>query len=324
MGRRPIKQGAIPRFRKRVRGQKTYYYYDHGINARGQRKEESLGSDYGLAIKRWAELENAVNLPPPARILFCWVADQYMASVAVRKAPQTLAGNRKEVAKIKEFFGDPPAPLESIQPVNIGEYLRWRTKDGMGYTRANREKALISHIWNFARERGYTALSNPCVGVKGFREKGRDAYVEDDQFNAIWKAADPCLRDAMDLAYLTGQRPSDVLSLDESSVKDAHLFLTQGKTKKKLRVSLSAELTALIARIRARKRTYKIYSTNLIVNEKGRPISVAAMCRRWRKACLAAGIEGLQFRDLRAKAGTKPSQREMSGKPKSNWGMSRL
>lgn len=28
------------------------------------------------------------------------------------------------------------------------------------------------------------------------------------------------------------------------------------------------------------------------------------MSRRWAKACAAAGIEGLQFRDLRAKAAT--------------------
>lgn len=91
-------------------------------------------------------------------------------------------------------------------------------------------------------------------------------------------------------------------------MKDACLFLIQSKTKKKLRVSLSTELQALISRIRARKRTYKIYSTHLIVNEKGRALSVGAMSRRWRKACLAVGIEELQFRDLRAKAGTDKAE----------------
>ena len=77
--------------------------------------------------------------------------------------------------------------------------------------RANREKALFSHIFNKAREWGYTAAPNPCAGVKGFTERGRDAYIEDVTYKAVWDAADWPTRDAMDLAYLTGQRPADVL-----------------------------------------------------------------------------------------------------------------
>lgn len=51
--------------------------------------------------------------------------------------------------------------------------------------RANKEKALLSAIWNFARECGYTALANPCAGVKGHKESGRDVYVEDEIFAAV-------------------------------------------------------------------------------------------------------------------------------------------
>ncbi len=68
--------------------------------------------------------------------------------------------------------------------------------------RANREKALLSHIWNYARTVGYTDLPNPCAGIKGNREAGRDQYIEDAQFEAIWERADVCLRDAMELADL--------------------------------------------------------------------------------------------------------------------------
>ena len=51
--------------------------------------------------------------------------------------------------------------------------------------RANKEKALLSAIWNFARECGYTALANPCAGVKEHKESGRDVYVEDEIFAAV-------------------------------------------------------------------------------------------------------------------------------------------
>lgn len=304
MGRKPTKPGAIPRFRARVRGSLTYYFYDHGGSPR---REESLGKDYGLAIQRWAELERAGHEPDAPRIMLRWVCDRYMADVASFKAPRTFSDNQKEVAKLLEFFDDPPAPLEAIEPVNVRQYMTWRTKGGNGKVRANREKALLSHIWNYARDRGYTALPNPCAGIKGFKETGRDVYIEDAQFSAIWLAADVCVRDAMDLAYLLGQRPADVLGLTDMDVRDGAIHVKQGKTAKKLRVELSDELSALLARIRERKREYAVHSTRLVVNEHGRPMTVAAMSRRWQRACQSAGIEGLQFRDLRAKAGTDKS-----------------
>jgi len=61
----------------------------------------------------------------------------------------------------------------------------------------------------------------PCAGVKGFTERGRDVYVEDDTYRAVWDAADWPTRDAMDLAYLTGQRPADVLKMQITDIRDA-------------------------------------------------------------------------------------------------------
>ncbi|RZZ81077.1 tyrosine-type recombinase/integrase [Pseudoxanthomonas winnipegensis] len=305
MGRKPSKPGAIPHFRARLRGKKIYYFYDHGGTPR---REEPLGSDYGLAIQKWAVLQRDARSPASAQIMFSWVCDQYMSSVAPTKAARTFEDNRKEVLKLKEYFNDPPAPLDAIQPVNVRGYLTWRTAGGKAFVRANREKALLSHIWNFARDRGYTALPNPCAGIKGFRETGRDAYIEDSQYEAIWAAADDCLRDAMDLAYLTGQRPADVLGVSETDIRDGAIHFMQRKTGNKLRVELSGSLEALLERIRARKKAFTVYSTRLIVNEKGRTVGVNAMSRRWAKACALAKVEGIQFRDLRAKAGTDKTE----------------
>ncbi|HRQ35271.1 MAG TPA: tyrosine-type recombinase/integrase, partial [Chiayiivirga sp.] len=197
---------------------------------------------------------------------------------------------------------DPPAPLDAIRPVNVRQYMAWRSKTAP--IRANREKALLSHLWNYARSVGYTDLPNPCAGIKGNRETGRDQYIEDAQFEAIWERADDCLRDAMDLAYLTGQRPADVLRLSEMDVRGGTVHIAQGKTRAKLRIEITTELEQLLARIRERKQAHAVYSTRLIVNEQGRAIGTNAMSRRWARACAAAGITGLQFRDLRAKAAT--------------------
>ena len=103
--------------------------------------------------------------------------------IADEKTPRARSG--KELKQLLAYFDDPPCPLESIEPVSVQGYLDWRSPKAK--VRANRVKALLSHIWNWARSKGYTKLANPCAGIKGNKETGRDVYVEDDAFNAVWK-----------------------------------------------------------------------------------------------------------------------------------------
>lgn len=287
----------IPRFRVRKRGKATYYFYDHGGKPR---REEPLGQDYGLAIKRWAELEHESVPPPQAIVLFRHVADAYRREVIPHKAPRTQRDNAVELAKLLAFFNDPPAPLDAIQPGDVQDYMIWRKAAPV---RATREKALLSHMWNWARANRYTSLPNPCAGIKG-TTAGRDAYMDDDAFLAVWNAGSATLRDAMDLAYLTGQRPADVLRAAETDIREGALHFRQAKTGAKVRVEVTGALEVVLSRIRARKAAHKVYSTRLVVNEYGRPVGVNALSRHWAAACKAANVAGYQFRDLRAKAAT--------------------
>jgi len=304
MGRKPNKPGAIPRFRPRKqKSGVVHYYYDLGGKPR---KELPLGSNYALAIKKWAELEGTREAQAVAVITFRHVSEAYRKEVIIHKAPRTQLDNAKELTKLLEYFDDPPAPLDAIQPVTVRKYMTWRTKSGKGMVRANREKALLSHIWNFARDKGYTALPNPCAGIKGFKETGRDIYIEDDQFEAMRAVAHWSLQDAMDLAYLIGQRPADVLSLTEQDVRDGAIHIRQGKTKTKLRIAVEGELEQLLERLRRRKDGRKVRSSSLIIGERGKPVSVRRMSEIWAaaRAAVGADVDGIHFRDLRAKAAT--------------------
>jgi integrase len=216
------------------------------------------------------------------------------------KAAETQHGNLKELKYLLEFFDNPPAELDQIQPIHIRQYLDWRKNSQV---RANREKALFSHIWNKAREWGYTALANPCLGIKGYKESGRDVYVEDNEYQAVWNCADQPLRDAMDLAYLTGQRPADTLRFQETDIREGVLFVLQNKTKERLRVAITGKLADVIENILERKREHKIRSLSLVCNEEGKALSKYALRSRFDKARAKAGVQ-FQFRDLRAKAGT--------------------
>ncbi|WP_017907533.1 site-specific integrase [Xanthomonas sp. SHU 199] len=306
MGRRPSRPGAIPRFRKRKQKSGTvHYYYDHGGKPR---KETPLGSDYGLAIKKWAELEHASRIPAAAAATFRHIADRYRVEVIPTKGAETQRVNINELSRLLAYFDDPPVPFEAIRPMHVRAYMDWR-KDAK--VTANREKALLSHIWNWARNKGYTDLPNPCAGVSRNRESGRDVYVEDDVLQRVYDAADQVLRDAMDLAYLTGQRPTDSRELDLRNIKTENgqrvLVLRQGKTKTPMRIAITGELDTLIDRLLSRKRPDSApISTRLLLGEDWLPIGKDALRYRFDKARERAGIakKDFQFRDLRAKAGT--------------------
>lgn len=126
---------------------KTYYYYDTSTKDKnGKRIWLPLGCVFVTAAKKYAELEG--NKKIPIVVTFKFVADRYMAEVLPTKSIGTHRDNWREYKKLLEYFNDPPAPLDEIRPLHIREYLDWRVKDGKGYVRANREKALFSHMWN--------------------------------------------------------------------------------------------------------------------------------------------------------------------------------
>lgn len=329
MGRKPTVWKNLPRgMRARPRGTKIFYYLDTGGKPR---KEIPLGSDFVLAVAKWGQL-TAAKIPASGVITVPYLAQRYRAEVMPTKSPRSKSDNEDELVRILKFFGDPPAPLDEVESTHIRQYKRWRVNEAKrlaeeknaqrraskkpelpipvnyGHVRANRELALFSHMWNFAREEGLTTRSNPCAGISKFEETGRSVSPNDAVVELVLQHADQPLQFAIRLADIIGQRPSDVGSISETQIRDGHLHLTQGKTKAKLRIELDGRLASLIDEIRAYKEGIKqatgLFSLALLVNEKGQPLTMTMLRSRFDKARRLAGIdkEQFQFRDLRAKA----------------------
>lgn len=312
MGRKPtVNFNLPPRMRAREKPGGIYYYYDAGGKPR---KEIPLGKNYAVAVRKWAELETDGAPIASALITLKDVADQYRRDVIPTKASRTQDDNNRELDKLLEFFNNPPLPIDDMKPMHVRMFMDWRTANGTrSTTRANREKALLSHMWNKAREWGITDKENPCRGVAGFTEDGRDIYIEDNIFNAVYEFADQAMKDALDLAYLTGQRPGDVIAMSSMDIKEGALLIDQGKTNKKLRMSIEGQLATLIKNISERKKAFKVHSLALICTSTGRALTYSGLRKRFDKArlqaakkypALAHDIGEFQFRDLRAKAGT--------------------
>lgn len=338
MGRKPFVHHSLPpgmRIRRKPTG-RTYYYLEASVGRK--RSLIALGSDYVEALRKYAEL--VITAPSPA-VTVPELLRNWSTETAPGRPKGTIDDIRWSLPHLIEFFSTPaPAPLDQVEPVHITQYLAWRVRrakqvkadanekrieDGKqplpikpdeGAVRANREVAWLSAAWNWGRSNGVTSSLNPCDGVKRNRERGRDVYVEDDELAAILAHADAPLAEALELAYLVGQRPGDLRDFQETDIRDGFLHVEQAKTGTRQRIEVAGKLADLIARIRARKATIKgVRSLSLIVNEKGEALGKAALRYRFDKAREAAAknagnaqaaarIRSLQFRDLRAKAAT--------------------
>lgn len=301
-----------------------FYYW-----SAADKREIPLGTDRIEALRRWAELDSS-PAPSEAGIMRV-VFDRYERDVLPNKASKTQASNRLELAKLRSVFDT--APIDAITPQHVAQYRDARMtpartlKNGTvipsrrAPVSANRELALFSNIWNKAREWGYTARTNPCAGVAKNKEVPRDFYADDAVWNAVRNCAAEDLRDTMDLAYLSGQRPGDVLRMTVRDLVDDSLTVRQGKTSKRIRILLTdqegkrTELGLLIDRLKRRQ----VASLYLSATSDGRRMTAGMLRLRFVAArtaaaqhaeetgniALAKRIRQFQFRDTRPKAASE-------------------
>lgn len=292
MGRRRTKDFDLP---PHMRRKGDFYYYDHGGKPR---KYTPLGKSRPEAMAQWALLYAAETgeVVAQADALFATAALQYRRKVLVTKARKTQIEQDKQLARLVKVFGE--MAVADITPQDVRDYMNLRGDKAP--VAANREKALLSHVINMARQWGLSNTANPCSGVRGYKEEARDRFIEDAEYRAVRLAADPTLRDALDLALLTGQRPADVLKLRRSDVRDGHLWVKQNKTGEKLRIVIEGDLATIINRANERK----VASLFLIADENGKALTADALRYRFDRAREKAGIS-FQFRDMRAKAASE-------------------
>lgn len=295
-----LPQGLVCRNRKRADGSIVVYYY----YTMADKKEVALGKDKHIAILEAAKL-NMQYLTKKDNILFIEVLERYEKEVVpLKKAKNTRNSNIQAIKKLRQYFQDPPFTLDEIEPIHIREYLDWR-KDVK--PTANIEVGLFGHIWSMAREWGYTEKISPSTGVKKFKVNYRDVYIEDYILDKIYDCATGDMKDIMDVMYLTGQRPIDVVKIHSSHIYNDLLHITQQKTGKRVAIKVIGKLKEIIDKRITEENQF------LFTNKWGRKLerrSLTDYFKDTRNAAsrkykeLAEEIDQVQLRDLRAKAAT--------------------
>lgn len=288
MGRRKtLHPGLPPRMTARGKPGNLRYYY-------GQQKKP-LGKDFVEACRQWAILEKGIL---PNSVRYVDVADRWEREAIHKgrrraRSAKTQREFRAALKHLRKAFNG--AQLDQIKPKHVRQYLDRRTAK----VSANREIAVLSIIWNWARAKGLTDQANPCTGIDRNPESARTRYVSDAEFSEVYGRADFVLQDTMDLLLATSHSPSDVLRLTKKDMADGTLWVRRGKTGKKVRFRIEGKLKATLERIVARERA--VSTIYLIADERGQPVSLDNLEKRFGKA---RGAADWQLRDIRAKAVT--------------------
>ena len=262
-------------------------------------KPINLGKDLATAKRKWAELEDPAcekgSLDSPI--------DWYLAEVAPMKAPRTFSDNKKEAVYLKKGLGH--IPFRELRPHHIATYRDARAKDAP--VRANREKALLSHVFTKAMERGWVDV-NPCAGVKRNTETKRERYIEDEEFWKVYELAEPSVRRMMTLIYRTAQRPEDLLKCGHTNIKKIRhgneelrvLRFTQGKTGATVDVRIEGDLERIVDECLAEKvvRPYFVHT------RQGKRYTYDGIASMFRRYVAAAEIVDFGMYDLKGKAAT--------------------
>lgn len=294
MGRRRTNNLGLPPHMHLKHG--AYYFVGR------DKKWIRLSEDKALALSKWAELEGETpfsnDMEKPIKGSVGELISRYMIEIAPRKAASTYKGNKIEAENLKKVFNK--VQTHAVLPSHIAKYL-----DKRGQTspiRANREISLLSHIFSYGMRWG-ALNSNPCRGVAKHKEKGRDRYITDSEFQGVKSIASGLIAAVMDFAYITALRKGDILSLKLEQITDEGIWIKQSKTGAKQLYQWSAGLYEVINRAKALNQSLR--ATHLFCTRQGNPYSDAGFKAMWNRVQVKwAELGGARFtfHDIRAKA----------------------
>jgi integrase len=151
---------------------------------------------------------------------------------------------------------------------------------------------------------------SPAEDIKKFPECPRDRYPDDQEFLAVYKYANPIVRDAMEFVYFTAMSPCDMLKITVDMLTRSGVNLGYRSKVARRRATArtlfawNEHLFALVQTMLTRPgRTASPYLFQTRHGEKLTYANFNAMFHRARtKAVEQDGITPFNFYDLRAKS----------------------
>ena len=171
-----------------------------------------------------------------------------------------------------------------------------------GHYQANRVLALLSAMFAKADEIGWSG-PNPCKGIRKFREKSRDRFLQPDELPAFFDSLfqEPeTVRDFFMLALLTGVRKSNLMAMRWGQITTDGIWrIPDTKAGEPQRVAL---VRAALNILQARKETAG--DSPWVFPAPSRSGHLVDVKRSWERIRQRAGIPDLRIHDLRRTLGS--------------------
>lgn len=168
------------------------------------------------ALKKYKEVFEA----SPEDVSVAWLLNEWK----IKKLPSYSAQRQKiyrgYLEKISSQLGK--LKVSQVRPVHVAKFIDLNFEH-MPHT-ANAYKTLFANVFNLAIRLGIRD-TNPTQDIEPLPEPKRKRYITDQELVWILSCAAPMVRVLIQLGALTGQRISDLLSLQWSDVTDKTLYL---------------------------------------------------------------------------------------------------
>jgi len=226
-----------------------YFYYKNP----NTKQQKGLGRDRAHAFSE-ARAANAVLATMKPSSLADWVAGKveytlaewlpiyralWMEKIEPRRA--TLIASDMYLRRLAECdFAE--RRLSEVSTLMVAQYLE-AYKAERGAPSANQMRSKLSDVFRWAETQGLIdAGRNPVTATRRQRAVVARERMSFEQFLAVRELSPVWLRNAMNLALVTGQRRGDVVSLKFTDWKDGRLHVAQGKSGGKTRLALDGRI----------------------------------------------------------------------------------
>ncbi|EIC19840.1 tyrosine-type recombinase/integrase [Thiorhodovibrio frisius] len=192
--------------------------------------------------------------------------------------------------------------LQTIKRVDI-QKRHSQIGEEHGIYAANRTLALLSVLFNKAVDWGWEG-GNPALGIKRFREKSRERFLQPDElprfFQALAKEPNITIRDYVLLSLLTGARKSNILEMrwSEVNLERSTWFIPDTKNGTSQTVPLVPEAAELL---QVRKESAE---SEWVFPGAGKTGHLVEPKKAWAKILERAGLTDLRLHDLRRSLGS--------------------
>lgn len=290
-------------------GAKTFYLYKR-VDGRPERillgrfPDISVENARKMAAEAKGKIASGKNPQKERRAIrdemtFAALFDDYMTKYS-KVHKKSWKYDEREVNKfLSHWF------KRKISSIDKAEIERLHAKIGKdnGTTQANRLLERIRSIFNKAIDWGWDG-TNPAVGIKKFKEKSRDRFLQPDElprfFEALANEHNEAARDFFMVSLLTGARKSNVLAMRWKDINftTSTWRIEETKNGEAQTVHLPSQAMELLKERKLASDSPWVFPSASASGHLADPK------KAWERILKAAGIEDLRIHDLRRTLGS--------------------